>query len=124
VLRPGARIGADVTIEADQLILGHNARIGDGCVVRDLGGAARHVEVGDDFFLGPSSTVLLPAFVAGDYVAIHNHLLCNGYRPCVVGHNTWIGQNWYSRNCRPNNRQQCGIGPIRVSIRTHSMESC
>lgn len=104
-LHPGARIGEGVTIEAEKVILGHHAAISDGCTVRGVGGPARHVELGDRFFLGPSSTVLVPEFVAGDYVAIHNHLLCNGYKACVIGHNTWIGQN-----CILNSTDELTIG--------------
>jgi acetyltransferase-like isoleucine patch superfamily enzyme len=92
-LGPGARIGDNVRIEADTVVLGHDATISDDCRLMGIGAPAEHLEMGDRFFLGPSSTVLLPQFVAGDYVAIHNHLLLNGYKPCVIGHNTWIGQN-------------------------------
>ena len=104
-LGPGACIGENVTIEADTVALGHRARIGDGCTLRGLGGPAQNIEVGDEFFLGPSSAILVPEFVAGDYVAIHNHLLLNGYRFCVVGHNTWVGQN-----CLLNSTEELTIG--------------
>jgi acetyltransferase-like isoleucine patch superfamily enzyme len=92
-LDPYARIGVGAMLEADQISLGHRAVISDDCTLRGVGGPAVRIAVGDQFFLGPSSAILVPHFLAGDYVAIHNHLLCNGYEPCIVGHNTWIGQN-------------------------------
>lgn len=92
-LGPGVVIGNDVSIDAEVVQIGHRSHISDGCTIRGLGSRARRIDVGDQFFLGPSSLVLVPEFIAGDYVAIHNHLLCNGYEPCVIGHNTWIGQN-------------------------------
>lgn len=104
-LGPGARIGERVTIEADTVILGHDAAISEDCTVRGVGGPAEHVELGDRCFVGPSSAILVPAFVAGDYVAIHNHLLCNGYTACVIGHNTWVGQN-----CVLNSTDELTIG--------------
>jgi acetyltransferase-like isoleucine patch superfamily enzyme len=101
----GARIGDRVTIKADRLILGDGALISDDCVISAVGGAAGEFELGDHSLIGPSSSVLTPRFVAGDYVAIHNHLLANGYEPCWVGHNTWIGQN-----CVLNSTAELTIG--------------
>jgi acetyltransferase-like isoleucine patch superfamily enzyme len=119
-LGPGARIGENVTIEAETVIVGHHATISDDCTLRGLGARARLVEVGDRFLLGPSSAILVPQFVAGDYVAIHNHLLCNGYEPCVIGHNSWIGQNCILNSTAPltigNN---VGIGAYS-SLYTHA----
>src|SRR4051794_19342192 len=90
---PTARIGDRVTIRAERLVLGDGATIGDDCQIGGLGGPATVFELGDHSLLGASSTVLCPSFVAGDYVALHNHLLANGYEPCSIGHNTWVGQN-------------------------------
>lgn len=104
-LGPGARVGENVTIEADTVVLGHHATIADECVLRGIGGPARRLEMGDRSFLGASSTILVPEFAAGDYVAIHNHLLLNGYEPCVVGHNSWVGQN-----CVLNSTDELTIG--------------
>jgi acetyltransferase-like isoleucine patch superfamily enzyme len=102
---PGARIGENVTIEADTVLVGHHATISGHCVLRGIGRPAQRLEMGDHFFLGPSSTILVPEFAAGDYVAMHNHLLLNGYKSCVVGHNTWIGQN-----CVLNSTDELTIG--------------
>jgi acetyltransferase-like isoleucine patch superfamily enzyme len=119
-LGPGARIGQNVTIEAETIALGHHATISDDCTLRGLGRRAEHIEVGDRFLLGPSSAILVPQFVAGDYVAIHNHLLCNGYEPCVIGHNSWVGQNCILNSTAPltigNN---VGIGAYS-SLYTHA----
>ena len=32
-------------------------------------------------------------FSLGDYGVIHNNTLIQGYKPCRIGHNAWIGQN-------------------------------
>lgn len=104
-LGPGARIGENVTIEADTVVLGHHATIAADCRLSGIGAPAQRLQMGDHFFLGASSTVLVPEFVAGDYVAVHNHLLLNGYKFCVVGHNTWIGQN-----CVLNSTDELTIG--------------
>jgi acetyltransferase-like isoleucine patch superfamily enzyme len=102
---PYARIGVGARLEADRINLGHRAQISDDCTLRGIGGRAKRIDVGDQFFLGPSSSILVPEFLAGDYVVIHNHLLCNGYEACVIGHNAWIGQN-----CVLNSTDELTIG--------------
>jgi acetyltransferase-like isoleucine patch superfamily enzyme len=115
----GVRIGREVRVHAERFSAGRAGQIEDGCVLSDLRGAARRIELGDRFRLGASSKILLPTFIAGDYVSIHNHLLANGYRPCLVGHNTWIGQN-----CILNSNELLTIGnnvsiSAYTSIHTH-----
>jgi len=101
----GARVAGDVLIEADNVHLGAETHICEGCRIGGIKGPAKRFSVGDGFFLGRSSSVLVPEFVAGDYVTIHNHLLCNGYERCVIGHNSWIGQN-----CILNSTDELTIG--------------
>lgn len=119
-LAPGVQIGAGVTIEAERIALGHHTRIADHCTLRGLRSPARTVDIGDRSFIGESSAVLVPEFTLGDYVAIHNHLLCNGYEPCIIGHNAWVGQNCVLNSTAPltigNN---VGVGAYS-SIYTHA----
>lgn len=106
VLADGAHVGCNVAISADRFSVGVGGRIEDDCVVGALGGRrAELIELGDRFFLGAASKLLMPTFLAGDYVSIHNHLLANGLEPCIVGHNSWIGQN-----CVLNSNSQLTIG--------------
>ncbi len=110
-LARGATIGPDVVIEGEELVLGDRAEIGPRCRIssrsvsvgwrsrleRDItvgaiGGMADEFRVGDASFLGFGIVFALPAFAAGDYVTIHNSTLINGYEPCVLGHNCWVGQ--------------------------------
>lgn len=105
VIGPGVRIGAGVTIRAEHFSAGRGGRIENACLLSGLGGSAKRIEVGDHFFLGSDSKLLMPTVVTGDYVSLHNHLLANGLRPCFIGHNTWVGQN-----CVLNSNELLTIG--------------
>jgi acetyltransferase-like isoleucine patch superfamily enzyme len=87
------RIGNGVVIQAERFSAARGGRIEDTCLLSGLSGPAGLIELGDRFFLGSDSKLLMPTFVTGDYVSLHNHLLANGFQPCFIGHNTWIGQN-------------------------------
>lgn len=89
----GARIGKDVRIQAERFSAGRGCRIEDGCVLSGPGGRARLIELGDRVLIGSDSKLLVPTLITGDYVSLHNHLLANGLQPCIIGHNTWVGQN-------------------------------
>jgi acetyltransferase-like isoleucine patch superfamily enzyme len=93
VIERDVRIGNGVVIQAEHFSAGRGGRIEDACLLRGLGGLASRIELGDRFFLGERSKLLMPTLVTGDYVSLHNHLLANGLRPCFIGHNTWVGQN-------------------------------
>lgn len=93
LLGDGVEIGSDVVIDAERVELGNRARIGNGCRIAAIGGRGRAFRAGDHFLFGERNISLLPSFAAGDYVSIHHDLLMNGYRPCAIGHNTWVGQN-------------------------------
>jgi acetyltransferase-like isoleucine patch superfamily enzyme len=120
VIAPGARIGVNAKIHADSFDLGYRSVIEAGTRIGAIGGAASRVSIGDNSLIGASCTILLPTFVLGDYVALHQQSLTTGYAPCVIGHNTWIGQNSVL-NCTEklvigNN---VGIG-VYTSIYTHA----
>jgi len=93
VLEAGARLGPGVRVAAKHFELGMRSRIDADCRIAAVGGMAEKVVFGDHCYLGPSSNVLVPELLVGDYVKIHNHTLINGFRPCYIGHNSWVGQN-------------------------------
>jgi len=92
-LGAGARIGARTSVNARRFHTGYRTSVGEDCTIAAVGGAAEEIDLGDNSLIGAFSTILVPRLVLGDFVAIHHHTLVNGYKPCVVGHNTWIGQN-------------------------------
>jgi acetyltransferase-like isoleucine patch superfamily enzyme len=92
VLRPGAVIEADNRFSVGELILGHGTRIERGGAYRGIAGRAERMCIGDYSRLGASMNVLVPELRVGDYTALHNSMLISGYKPCVLGHNCWVGQ--------------------------------
>jgi acetyltransferase-like isoleucine patch superfamily enzyme len=93
VLEAGAYLGPGVRVTAKHFELGARSRIDGACQLAAVGGRAEKFLFGEHCYLGSSSTVLVPELWLGDYVKIHNHTLINGFRPCYVGHNSWVGQN-------------------------------
>ncbi|HAX97181.1 MAG TPA: hypothetical protein DCY35_11800 [Prolixibacteraceae bacterium] len=90
----------------------------DRCYIVHDSANSRFV-IRDNCRIGSDSKIIIPVFEAGDYVTIHNHCLVNGYKPCRIGHNTWIGQN-----CILNVNEELRIGNnvgagIYSSIWTH-----
>jgi acetyltransferase-like isoleucine patch superfamily enzyme len=113
------RIGDGVVIRAECFSIGRGGCIENACLVSGSGGPASFIELGDRFFLGGASKLMMPTFVTGDYVKLHNHLLASGTKPCFVGHNTWIGQN-----CILNSNDVLTIGnnvsiSAYTSVHTH-----
>ena len=92
-LEAGSRIGAGTRVAAARFQLGYRARIDGDCKLGALSGQADEVRFGDHALLGGSSVALVPVLLVGDYTKIHNHALINGFKPCYVGHNSWVGQN-------------------------------
>ena len=89
----GVSIGQHVRISAERFSVGRGCRIEDGCLFSGPGGSARLIELGDRVMIGSESKLLVPTLITGDYVSLHNHLLANGLQACLIGHNTWVGQN-------------------------------
>ncbi|MFZ5979595.1 MAG: hypothetical protein ACOYVF_03090 [Candidatus Zixiibacteriota bacterium] len=88
-----AVIGDDVTLNVSRFQLGYKARLENNCRLAAIRGRADQIIIGDYTFIGYDSTVLVPELSVGDYGAVHNHLLLNGYAPCVIGHNCYVGQH-------------------------------
>jgi len=85
-------IGSNTIISANRVEIGRASEIEDGCKII-LSGDQSNFTIGDNCFIGSDSKIVVPALIAGDYVTLHNHLLVNGYKPCKIGHNVWVGQN-------------------------------
>jgi len=85
-------IGSNTIISANYVSIGKGSKIEDNCHIVLTGEQSKFV-VGDNCLIGNDSKIVVPVFEAGDYVILHNHLLVNGYKPCKIGHNVWVGQN-------------------------------
>lgn len=129
-------MGKNVKIEAKNIEIEDNVTIGDNTVIRTKNlhiGYGTTIEenckilckdnfdVGDNCFIGHDSKILVPVFKCYDYVELHNHLFCNGEKPCKLGYNVWIGQN-----CVLNARSPLTIGNgvgigVYSSVWTHVM---
>jgi acetyltransferase-like isoleucine patch superfamily enzyme len=90
---PGSVIGDDVAIFAKEVDIGHKAVIQERCSFKAIGGRADLIRLGDYSLVGFDTRVLVPVFSIGDYTAVHNHVLVNGYKPCRLGHNGFVGQH-------------------------------
>lgn len=90
---PGVVIEGDVTIRAREVTIGHKTVIETRSQFGAIGGLADLVRIGDYSRVGHDGTLLLPALLLGDYNAIHNHVLVNGYKTCQLGHNCFVGQH-------------------------------
>jgi acetyltransferase-like isoleucine patch superfamily enzyme len=97
-------IGADTTISAENIFIGFGTTIEDRCRIT-LSGKNTKFSVHDNCLIGHDSKILVPIFETRDYVTLNNHLLVNGGKPCIIGHNVWIGQN-----CVLNARDKLTIG--------------
>lgn len=93
------KIGENSVIEENVSIIAKNISIEDGVLIqknttiKSLKGVMEKVVIGDQVLIGFSNQVLSPKFTIGDYSEIHNSGLHSGYKPLIIGHNCWIGQN-------------------------------
>ena len=88
-----SRTGDDVRIRVDDFELGYKSVVERGCSFSAVRGQGETVKIGDYTTVGYESTFMVPVLHIGDYGAVHNHLLLNGYAPCVIGHNCYVGQH-------------------------------
>jgi acetyltransferase-like isoleucine patch superfamily enzyme len=118
VIEDGVTIGEGTVISAEEIFIGYGTRIEARCNIA-LSGLRSKFILGDNCLIGSDSKILVPVFVTGDYVNLHNHALVNGFKPVKIGHNSWIGQN-----CILNANESITIGNnvgggIYSSIWTH-----
>jgi acetyltransferase-like isoleucine patch superfamily enzyme len=93
IVGAGTRIGDDVKVRADEVVIGNRCVIEDRVIVSWRGGGSKLFRMGDCSTISSDSRVLVRVFEAGDYVVLHNHLLVNGDASCSLGNNCWMGQN-------------------------------
>lgn len=73
---------------------GRNVSIADSCVFEGLKNKKGVFSFGDYCKVHENCRFYISdQFKIGDYCEIHNTTLIQGYKPCVIGHNAWIGQN-------------------------------
>jgi acetyltransferase-like isoleucine patch superfamily enzyme len=101
----GVTIGGGTTIHAQEVVVGPGSVIESNCIIGKVTGAMKSFVLGDNCFVGNDSRIAATSFRTGDYVSLHNHLFVNGTKPCVIGHNVWVGQN-----CILNARESLTIG--------------
>lgn len=80
------------TFKVRNLKIGYKVKIEKGGRFTAINGFSEEMSFGDFSFVGFNQNILVPKFIVGDYAVIHNSLLVNGYKPCTLGHNCWIGQ--------------------------------
>jgi len=79
-------------INVKNLKLGKNVVIEPTAVIRGISGQADTVEIGDNTYIGHDVQIICDNVKIGDYTKIHHHTNIHGYKPCTIGHNSWIGQ--------------------------------
>jgi|GEM_PF-389470 len=93
VLASRSRVADDVKINVEEFELGYKSSIERNCAFSAVRGQGKSVNIGDYTFIGYDSQIMIPELTIGDYCAVHNHLLLNGYAPCRIGHNGYVGQH-------------------------------
>jgi acetyltransferase-like isoleucine patch superfamily enzyme len=110
----------DVTIKANTISIGHNSRIEQRTIMQGFAGdTLDEISIGDESLIASDNRIFVAGFYLGDYVKVHNHTLINGRARCLIGHNSWVGQN-NILNCEADLRVgNCvGLG-IYTSVWTH-----
>jgi len=105
----------------EKIKTGKNVFFGENCTFEGLKGSEGTISFGDNCSIRENCRFYIgDEFSMGDYGVIHRDTLIQGYKPCKIGHNAWIGQNSIinatSELIIGNN---CGIG-IDSKIWTHA----
>ena len=79
-------------IHVKNLKLGKNVVIESTAVIRGISGDAETIEIGDNSYIGHDVQIICDNVKIGDYSKVHHHTNIHGYKPCIIGHNAWIGQ--------------------------------
>ncbi|MEO5570559.1 MAG: hypothetical protein ABIT08_07770 [Bacteroidia bacterium] len=80
-------------IQTEELIIGDNVDIHESVIIRGLQGKAKKIVLGDNIYIGANVQILCDNFSLGDYSRIQHSTTIHGYKPCIIGHNAWIGQS-------------------------------
>ncbi|MBO6586805.1 MAG: hypothetical protein JJ953_11920 [Gracilimonas sp.] len=79
-------------IDAVEIEVGEGTVIEESAVIRGLNGPATTIKIGDNCYIGKNVQIICDHFELGDYSKIHHNTNVHGYKPCVIGHNAWVGQ--------------------------------
>ena len=79
-------------IDALKIEVGEGTVIEESAVIRGLNGPATTIKIGDNCYIGKNVQIICDHFELGDYSKIHHDTNVHGYKPCIIGHNAWIGQ--------------------------------
>lgn len=79
-------------IKCDELIIGLNTFIDPTVIIRGINGNSKKIIIGDNCYIGKNVQIIIDELKIGDYCKIHHNTNIHGYKPCVIGHNAWIGQ--------------------------------
>lgn len=79
-------------IKADYLQVGEGTVISESAIIRGINGAAKRIVIGDNCYIGENVQIICDNFEIGDYSKIQHDTNVHGYKPCIIGHNAWIGQ--------------------------------
>jgi len=79
-------------IKSDYKEVGINTVIENTAIIKGLNGNAKKVFIGDNCYIGHNVQIIVDEFSLGDYSKIHHDTNIHGYKPCIIGHNAWIGQ--------------------------------
>jgi acetyltransferase-like isoleucine patch superfamily enzyme len=79
-------------IQCNELIIGINTIIDPTAIIRGINGNAKKIVIGDNCYIGKNVQIIIDELTIGDYCKIHHNTNIHGYKPCVIGHNAWIGQ--------------------------------
>lgn len=79
-------------ILAHEVIMGENVTIEPSAIIRGPKGKSKKISIGDNVYIGQDVQIICDHFEIGDYGKIHHHTNIHGYKPCILGHNIWVGQ--------------------------------
>jgi len=81
-------------IKAEQLTIGEGVIFGDGVTISSFHGEpAKRIVIGDHTYIGPDVNIACPELILGDFVTVHRRTGIFGEGACIIGHNSWIGQD-------------------------------
>lgn len=79
-------------IEAENIEIGKGVFIHPTAQIKGISGQAKSIRIGDYTYIGADVQIICDNFRIGDFGKVHHHINIHGYKPCIIGHNAWIGQ--------------------------------
>lgn len=79
-------------ISAQEIVVGIGTIIEPTAIIRGINGQAKRIVIGDHCYIGHNVQIICDDFEIGDYSKIQHDCNIHGYKPCIMGHNIWMGQ--------------------------------